>query len=85
VRPVRFIDPQNNPLQHALKTYPILAVIWDLVPMGDDWFLVCALMSFMLWGGIGGMIVRYANTSAAGSEGPDTPLKKSAGDGPSGE
>jgi hypothetical protein len=61
VRPVRFFDQQNNPLQHALKTYPILAFIWYLVPIGDNWFLVYVLVSFMLWGGIGGMIARYAN------------------------
>jgi hypothetical protein len=62
VRSVRVIDPQNNPLQHALKTYPILAFIWYLVPTGDYWFLMYMLISFMVWGFVGGMLVRYADS-----------------------
>jgi hypothetical protein len=44
-----------------LATSPILSYIWRLTPTGDNQFLFLVLMSFLVWGFVGGKIVRYAN------------------------
>jgi hypothetical protein len=48
-------------INRILATSPILSYIWRLTPTGDNQFLYFVLMSFIVWGGVGGMIVRYAD------------------------